>query len=267
MHPILQWVLGRKTKWPASITIIRHGESEFNALKSKKTKSALYKEFLKFFEEDYDSVVSKIKAEAAMIEVSLNVGDHATPLTAEGMRQARITGENLHGHIPKPDIILCSPYLRTRQTLEGLTLGMGLQGIKVTWERRVREQEHGLSLLYNDGKFFQTFHPEQKLLKDLELPYWYRYPQGESVPDVQDRIQSVTDTLIREYAGKHVLIIAHHITMLAIRANFERMSPEQYLELDENEKPVNCGVTMYQCNPNLGKRGKLELVFYNKKFY
>ena len=50
-------------------------------------------------------------------------------------------------------------------------------------------------------------------------------------------------TLTREFSGNRVMAITHHLTILATRANFERLSPEEFLQLDEHEKPVNCSVT------------------------
>jgi hypothetical protein len=70
----------------------------------------------------------------------------------------------------------------------------------------------------------------------------------------------------REFAGKRVMAITHHLTILATRANFERLSPEEFLHLDKHEKPLNCGVTRYIGNPNLGSRGKLELCEYNRQY-
>lgn len=132
---------------------------------------------------------------------------------------------------------------------------------------RIREQEHGLSLLYSDWRVFHVLHPDQKQLRDLQGPYWYQYPQGESVSQVRDRARSFTSMLIREWADKHVLVVTHHLTILSLRANYQRFSPEEFIRLDEYEKPVNCGVTLYRGDPTIGKDGKLVLKAYNKKFY
>ena len=135
------------------------------------------------------------------------------------------------------------------------------------YDDRIREQEHGLYLLYNDWRVFQTLHPEQRRLRNLLGPYWYQYPQGESAAQTRERVRSITSTIVREWAGKHVMLVTHHLTILSIRANFERLSPEEFMRLDEEEKPRNCGVTLYRGNPNLGKNGKLELEYYNRSFW
>lgn len=255
-------------KWPKSLTIIRHGESAYNVLRAQKEDDALYKEFKIAFEKDYQSPQTIELAKQVQKKFTLGVSDYDTPLTEEGIRQARETGRNLLDNMFLPDVVFVSPYLRARQTFKYLAEEFpGLEKGKVVYDDRIREQEHGLSLLYNDWRVFYTFHPEQKKLHDLMGRYWYQYPQGESVSNVRDRNRDFTGMLIREYAGKRVLLVSHHLTILSFRGIFERLSPEDFIYLDEHEKPVNCGVTTYIGNPKLGTDGKLELVEYNKKFW
>lgn len=255
-------------KWPKSLTIIRHGESAYNVLRAQKEDDALYKEFKIAFEKDYQSPQTIELAKQVQKKFTLGVSDYDTPLTEEGIRQARETGRNLLDNMFLPDVVFVSPYLRTRETFKFLAEEFsGLSKGKVVYDDRIREQEHGLSLLYNDWRVFHTFHPEQKKLHGLMGRYWYQYPQGESVSNVRDRNRDFTRMLIREYAGKRVLLVSHHLTILSFRGIFERLSPEEFVYLDEHEKPVNCGVTTYIGNPKLGTDGKLELVEYNKKFW
>lgn len=255
-------------KWPESIMLIRHGQSEYNALRDKKAHDPFYQAFLKVYAKG-PSLELVHMARIIRDRFALNVSDYGTPLSELGHRQAHTTGASLRlAETQVPDVILVSPYLRTRQTLDNLTAGWPeLAACKTVVDDRIREQEHGLSLLYNDWRVFHALHPEQRELRKLMGPYWYTYPQGESISMVRDRSRSITDTLIREYAGKRVLLVTHHVTILSIRANYERLSPEQFIHLDENEKPVNCGVTLYRGDPAQGRNGKLALEYYNKKLY
>ena len=101
----------------------------------------------------------------------------------------------------------------------------------------------------------------------MEGSYYYRYPQGESIQDVRERTRSWFHTLTRDFSEKNVLAITHHLTILAVRANLERLSAEQFMELDEHETPINAGVTIYKGNPDIKGRGKLVLEKYNLKLY
>jgi broad specificity phosphatase PhoE len=168
-----------------------------------------------------------------------------------------------------PDVVIVSPYIRTRNTFMVMASAWPELERKssVYYDDRVREQEHGLSLLYNDWRVFETMHPEQRRLRKLLGTYWYQYPQGESAAQTRERVRSMMNTIIREWAGRHVLLITHHLTILSVRANLERLSSEEFIRLDEEEKPRNCGVTIYRGNPHRGANGKLELECYNRCFW
>lgn len=252
-------------KWPNSLTLVRHGQSEYNILRAKKAADPLYQKFRTVFEIDHTHKRTRDLANQVREKYALGVSDYDTPLTQIGRDQAFTTGRELQKHIRTPEVIFVSPYLRTRTTFGEMVRGWPeLGNAKIVYDDRIREQEHGLSLLYNDWRVFETLHPEQKELHDLLGRYWYQYPQGESVSEVRDRIRLFTDMLVREYAEQEVLLVTHHLTILSIRANLERLSAEEFIELDENNKPSNCGITTYVGNPTKGTGGKLILEHYNR---
>lgn len=254
-------------KWPSYIAFVRHDISAYNQLKCSKSKQKDYQKFVEQFEKDCESPLTKAMAQEMWDIYQLGMGDHDTPLAHDGV-QAKTVGDNLQNDLELPDVIFVSPYLRTKETLKKLIEGWPeLATVKVVEEERIREQEHGLAILYNDWKIFYSMYPEQKKLFDLEGDYWYRWPQGENVPDVRLRVGSWFNTLVRDYAGKKVLVVTHHLTILTLRASLERLSAEQFIDLNRKDKPINVGVTLYRGDPKLGKDGKLVLDYYNKKFY
>lgn len=254
-------------KWPKYIALVRHDVSAYNQLKITRTKNADYQKFLEYYEKDPVCQKTKALAEEMSELYRLTQGDHDTPLFNDGV-QAKIVGEKLKNEIELPDVIFVSPYLRTRETLKKIIEGWPeLASVKVVEDERIREQEHGLATIYNDWKVFFTLYPEQKRLYDISCEYWYRWPQGENVPDVRLRIKSWFDTLVRDYKDKKVLVITHHLTILALRANLERYSANDFINLNNENKPINVGVTLYCGNENQGKDGKLILNYYNKKLY
>lgn len=254
-------------KWPESLTLVRHGESSYNALKAAKESNPLYQKFLRSYKANWRSARTRELAGLVTRELALDFGDHNTPLTEIGQRQSLETGKKLKELIPMPQVIFVSPYERTHHTLNWITKGWPeLSEVKTYEEERIREMEHGLRLLYNDSKVFYALHPEQRLLQEQEGDYWYRHPQGENVPDIRERNRSWISTLIREFSGKHVLAVTHHITILATRSNLERLSAAQYLELDRSDRPYNCGVSHYQAVEG-GQDGKFNLSFYNARLY
>lgn len=257
-------------KWPETLTIVRHGESAYNELRGLKENDPLYQEFKTAYDnqEDSERILELAKQVMAVGQFVLKVGDHNTALTERGQHQAEVTGNKLSHRIDLPDVVLVSPYDRTRDTLHHMAKGWPELGqVKTIEDDRLREQEHGLALLYSDWRIFQTLHPEQKALREAQGPYWYRFPQGENVPDVRDRVRSITDKIVRDWSEQRVLLVVHHLFLLGFRANFEDLGEAGFIDLDEHDKPINCGATIYRGNPAEGQDGHLELEVYNQRLY
>jgi broad specificity phosphatase PhoE len=256
-------------KWPSELLLVRHAESAYNTLKKKKENDPEYREFKALFERNPADPALRPMAEAINKRFSLNCSDRETPITPAGEAQARITGHRMRQtNAAVPDIVFVSPYLRTMETLRLLQEEWPeLASANIFHEERIREKDHGLALLYNDWRIYQVMQPEQRLLFDLLGDYDYRFLNGENIPDVRQRTRSWFSTLTREFAGHRVMAITHHLTILATRANLERMGPEEFLRLDREEKPVNCGVTRYVGSPKEGRQGRLLLKEYNKRHY
>ena len=255
-------------KWPERLILVRHDVSTYNALKAQKEASPIYQEFKAAYKFNPESGEATRLARVVMEEFGAKQGDHNTPLAENAIEQARRVGENLKLMKELPGVIFVSPYLRTQLTLQRMKQGWPeLAGVKTVEEERIREQDHGLSILYNDWRVFNVFHPDQIKLREAQGAYWYRYPQGENVPDVRMRLRDWLGTLTRDYAGQNVLAISHHLTILSLRANLERLDAKEFLRLDQEEKPINCGVTIYQGRPNEGVDGRLVLETYNLKLW
>lgn len=104
-------------KWPASITLIRHAQSAYNELRLRKDRDPEYSRFKAMFNKHPDSSETRILAEKMRAQYALNTSDYQTPLSKAGERQAEETGRSMWSEVPIPDIVLVSPYLRTRETL------------------------------------------------------------------------------------------------------------------------------------------------------
>lgn len=255
-------------KWPETLTLVRHDTSIYNELRDKKNNDPLYGEFKRECDTDPNSDRTRELAKLVQERFSLRVGDHATPLGETTGNQAQRMAERLKERIPQPHVIFVSPYDRTKETLRRMTLGWPeLEDVKTVEEERIREHDHGLALLYSDNRVFSALHPEQRRLKKIEGSYWYRFPNGENIPDVRERLRSWIGTLTRDYYEQNILAVTHHVAILSLRANLERLSAEEFQTLDHEDKPINAGVTIYRGNPDAGDNGHLELDVYNAKLY
>lgn len=257
-------------KWPSELVMIRHGESVYNQSKEDKKTHSWYQLFVKSYEAYPDAIFTWFLAKMLEGSWKLPHSDADTPLTSLGHHQSYQTGQRLSQVLDKPDVVLCSPYTRTRQTYAGLVEGWTELGqVRMLEDLRLREQRHGLATLYNDRRIFHALNRIQRQLYEQEGEYYYVYPQGDSVEDVRERIMLWFATLVREFAGQRVLVVSHHLTILSVMANLERWTAQEFIAHDHEQKPRNCSVTRFVGNPGLGnsRQGTLTLESYNQVFY
>ena len=226
-------------KWPKTLTIIRHGESEHN--------KAL------------DVLQGDLK-EKALEELS-NVRDADIALTDLGRRQAEQTGKLLAQREPF-DVCQVSPYKRTVQTAQGILSQLPYE-LKMHEDIRLREKEfgrlHGLSKEQIREKF-----PEEERFKKMEGKFYYRLLGGENYPDVADRVHNFMAKLTRKYAGKRVLIVTHQVPYKLFRFWFEHLGEKGVLDLPE---APNCGIQTYNSDFSKTPEGRLKLVEFNQTAY
>ncbi|GIZ52263.1 histidine phosphatase family protein [Noviherbaspirillum aridicola] len=222
-------------KWPQQIWIVRHGQSAGN--------------------------VARDAAEAAGLPlIDIATRDIDTPLSALGARQAQALG-HWFGEMPaeeRPGVILCSSYVRARDTATILLQAAGIDREDVSFvvDERLREKEFGILDRLTKHGIVQKY-PELHEQRAHVGKFYFRPPGGESWCDVILRLRSVLDTVSREYRGERVLIVAHQVIVNCFRYLLERMDEQQILEVDRQADVPNCGVTSYEFDPARGRRGKL----------
>lgn len=186
-----------------------------------------------------------------------NKPDHAIELTRKGKRQAEAAGKFLQQHLADlslevgltPKIRLWqSPYLRTRQTAEGVLKHCNKSLIHdVREDTMLVEQQFGLF----DGL---TEEEQQKLypteyanyLRNLKYQgkYWAGFPHGESPFDVDKRVRLMQGTFARDAAKHdidHIIIVSHGITTRILTMRYLHENYEFY---DQERNPSNGSVRL-----------------------
>jgi broad specificity phosphatase PhoE len=220
-------------KWPQTIWIVRHGQSAGN--------------------------VARDAAEAAGLpHIDIAFRDMDVPLSDLGREQAQALGR-WFGAMPEPsqpNVVLCSPYVRARETARIVVEAAGLDPDTFTVDERLREKEFGiLDRLTKHGIIAK--HPELADQRGHVGKFYFRPPGGESWCDVILRLRNVIDTITREYRRERVLIVAHQVTVSCFRYLFERLDERQILDIDRAHNIPNCSVTSYEFDATKGKHGKL----------
>ena len=199
-------------------------------------------------------------ARSAIIDIAER--DIDVPLSSLGQRQAAALG-NWFGELApaqRPNVILCSPYVRAADTARTMlaTAGVSEDDLHFLLDERLREKEFGiLDRLTRFG--IQQKYPELDVQRSHVGKFYFRPPGGESWCDVILRLRGVVDTLARQHPGERVMIVAHQVIVNCLRYLLEGLTEQQILEIDRAGDVPNCGVTSYRFDPEAGRHGRLVL--------
>lgn len=214
-------------QWPRTLWIVRHGQSAGN--------------------------VARDHAEANGLHViDIEHRDIDTPLSGLGQVQAAALG-HWFGALPaerRPEVILCSPYVRARETTRLLldAAGIDSKSVRVRMDERLREKEFGILDRLTVHGIKQKF-PELSDQRSHVGKFYFRPPGGESWCDVILRLRSLVEMATREHGGQRVLVVAHQVTVNCMRYLLECMDEAQILAIDKLADVPNCSVTSYEYDP------------------
>ncbi|WP_406011230.1 histidine phosphatase family protein [Streptomyces sp. NBC_00637] len=142
--------------------------------------------------------------------------DSDVPLSVLGQAQAGALAGWLAGHAPGtgPDLVVCSPYVRARQTWEAMAVAAA--DVPVLVDERLRDREMGVFELHPAGAL-KARASEEAVRRALLGEWSYRPPGGEALADVALRVRDFTSELARAAAGRRVLVVAHDAVVIALR--------------------------------------------------
>lgn len=136
--------------------------------------------------------------EKELVSFKNGTNDH---LTEEGKTQAQKSAEQLKEK--KIDVIITSPFARTRETAEIIRMELGLPEDAIVIDPRIGEVNPGEF----DGKSWHDFHDH---VSTLGLGWFAeRVPGGESFQDVGKRVGESLYELESAYTNKNILIVTH----------------------------------------------------------
>ncbi|HTL87562.1 MAG TPA: histidine phosphatase family protein [Acidimicrobiia bacterium] len=195
--------------WPEEIVLVRHAESEGNAL-------------------------------AADQRGTLPIPNHQFKLTERGRAQAAITAAYLRERYPNGfDTYYCSHYHRVQETMRIL-----YPEAKLYEDPRLAEGNRGIFSNMSAAEIAERY-PHEEARKVKEGLYDYRPIGGESWPDVELRIHSFLGTLARDCEGERVLMVVHGFWLHLWRRLVERIPVAQSVETYGGNVVENASVTVY----------------------
>lgn len=138
-------------------------------------------------------------------------------LTELGKKQATDAGKWLKSK--KIDIIICSPFIRTKETAEIISGIIGFDSKSIIMEPRLAELNAGVW----EGKTFKDFSTnfahEDRFTKTIE--------GGENYVDIKKRVGDVLYGLEDKYEGKNILIVSHDTPIFLLKSASLGLDREQ----------------------------------------
>jgi NAD+ kinase len=142
----------------------------------------------------------------------------AWPLSEQGRDQARATGQWLRDHFTTFSGYYCSPFVRTCETAGLLELP------RACWEpyNMLRERFWGeADFRVPENERWEMF--REQLEGRKHDPVYWRPPGGESLADVELRVEHFLDKVHRTWPNGIAMVVTHRDAMLAFAA---RVAPK-----------------------------------------
>jgi len=135
--------------------------------------------------------------------------DSHNPLTEQGKQQVLTSAQKL---LPQNiDLIIASPFERTRETAEALRSALGLSEEALIFDDRIKEIDLGVM----DGATMDEYH---QFLKNHGGWSTATPEGGESWTDVKKRVGDFIYEIDTRYTGKNILIVAHNSPLCMLGA-------------------------------------------------
>ncbi|MFE7763114.1 histidine phosphatase family protein [Streptomyces sp. NPDC057438] len=117
---------------------------------------------------------------------------------------------------PGPDLVVCSPYVRARQTWESMAGHPRVVPPPLLVDERLRDRETGIFELHPPGAQ-RARAPGEAERRALVGDWFYRPPGVEALTDVVLRVRDFVNELDRVAGGRRVLLVAHDAIAAAVR--------------------------------------------------
>ncbi len=185
---------------------------------------------------------------AALKGISGDGDDSVIALTERGGRQAAAVGRYLVSldADERPELVLCSPYLRAVQTWQFAAAELRAANLVLPCHRidqRLYDRRRGVLTHLSRSDRQQRF-PEE-LAKEEHDPLDYRPPEGESFRDVESRLRPVVSDIRADHRHRRVLIVAHDAVVLFLRQILELLSDAEVLAIADDGLAGNGSITSW----------------------
>ena len=186
------------------------------------------------------NVIAQDAEEGGLEAIDIPERDADVPLSDTGREQAKAVNQWLRDE--KPDIVIVSPYLRTRQTAR---IALDGTGVPAVVDERLRDRELGvLDLLTGRGVHARL--PDEAARRQRLGKFYYRPPGGESWADVLLRLRALLRELRDDHPGGRVLLFGHEATVLLVRYLTEALDEAQLMAVARATTIANASISSWR---------------------
>ncbi|MEK7568829.1 MAG: class I tRNA ligase family protein [Patescibacteria group bacterium] len=154
-------------------------------------------------------------------------------VTANGRAQAEEAGKRLMGR--DIEIIITSPFVRTKETAEIVAATIGFDTRKIIVDDRLKEIDTGVFNGRPVGEYRGHF-------AGVREKFTKRPDGGENLLDVKRRVMAVIAELEQSYAGKTILLVTHEYPVWLLAAGSRGATIDEAASLrGEKEDFINTG--------------------------
>ncbi|MDD2935381.1 MAG: class I tRNA ligase family protein [Candidatus Pacebacteria bacterium] len=166
------------------------------------------------------------EAENNTLNVSSTKKENQHHLTEKGRTQVTEAIEKIKNN--KIDLIISSPFVRTRETAEIVADGIGFDKNQIIFDERLIEAQVGDF----EGKDISEY---RNSTKSLEEKFLQTPPNGESLTELKNRVGDFIYEIDKKYSNKNILIVTHEYPAWLLMAVVEGLNVEKSVELKEQK--------------------------------
>lgn len=195
LREVKDWAISRERYWATSLPIWQNKEGENIVIGSiEELKKHTKKSGNKYF------VMRHGEAENNVLNIISSNVNNMHRITDKGKKQIIDAIKNIKKE--KIDLIISSPFVRTRETAEIVAEAIGLDKSKIVVDERIQELQAGKF----EGKTIEEYHA---YFDSLEECFKKECPGGENYLQVKNRMGAFIYDIETKYKGKNFLIITH----------------------------------------------------------
>ncbi len=153
-------------------------------------------------------------------------GQADPPLNAQGRAQAEALAHRLRAAGEHPTAIYTSPLRRARATAQALAQALGAP---LRTEPRLMEIHLGAWQGILAAEIARRW--PQAFQRWEHTPWEVRPPGGETLREVQQRVEAALHAILRRHPGETVLLVAHRLPLAFIKIRLQGLNPQQVRQI------------------------------------